>query len=337
MEIIKKEFVGEGGTHCVYQCEVIGKDYLIPLVLKIFKKPNSNKANEELQSYQAIKSLNIPTLTLLEKVEFEERPAFIGQYLNAGDWLFVSTNHVITDINRELDKIDPGHLRKLFKVVAEQELYDKKLEGIQNLPEVITAALADLKTVSQAKYQINGDSYFLGVIKTQKNSPLRYIVGDFGDINYCPEWNIAELEDQGRPLGSAPVVRGIPVLSGADGDVLRRRRVFRLPERRRRNVAAVGRRQDAHAVQELRQQQDARGLVADLEHAPVLRHRQLQGLHRREPGHARRDVYLLRRGAHHALALTGGAGRRPPRPAFSMTREKIQVKPGQKICKYRFL
>ncbi|MEB0262787.1 MULTISPECIES: hypothetical protein [unclassified Mucilaginibacter] len=166
MEIIKKEFVGEGGTHCVYQCEIIGKDYPTPIVLKIFKNPINNKANEELQSYKAIKSLNIPSLTLLEKVEFEERPALIGQYLNAGDWLFVSTNHVITDIDRKIGQNDPDHLRKLFKVVAEQELYDNKLECIQNLPDVIKAALADLKTASQAKYQINGDSYFLGVIKT---------------------------------------------------------------------------------------------------------------------------------------------------------------------------
>lgn len=187
------EFVGEGGTHCVYRCEVVGKDYLKPLVLKIFKYSNSNKINKELQNYQAMKSINLPTLTLLEKVEFEGRPAFIGQYLNAGDSLFVSPNHVITDKNRELDKIFPGYVSKLFKVVAEQELYDKKLEGIQNLTEVITAILADLKTASQAKYQINGDSYFLGVNKTQKNSPLRYIVGDFGDINYCPDWTIAEL------------------------------------------------------------------------------------------------------------------------------------------------
>ncbi|RZK40360.1 MAG: hypothetical protein EOO90_15290 [Pedobacter sp.] len=192
MEIIKKEFVGEGGTHCVYRCEVVGEDYLIPLVLKIFKNPIS-KFNEELQSYQAIKRLNIPTLTLLEKVEFKGRPALIGQYLNEDDWLFVSPNHVITDKNRDLDKIDPGYLSKLFKVVAEQELYDKKLEGIQNLTEVITEALADLKTASQTKYHINGDSYFLGVNKTQKNSPLRYIVGDFGDINYCPEWTISKL------------------------------------------------------------------------------------------------------------------------------------------------
>lgn len=193
MEIIKKEFVGEGGTHCVYQCEVVGKDYLMPLVLKIFKNPISNKVDEELQNYQVIKSLNIPTLTLLEKVEFEERPAFIGQYLNAGNWFFVSPNHVITDRDQELEKIEPGRLRKLFKVVAEQELYDRKLEGIQNLTEVITAALADLKTASQAKYQINGDSYFLGVIRTERKSPLRYIVGDFGDINYCPEWTFAAL------------------------------------------------------------------------------------------------------------------------------------------------
>jgi hypothetical protein len=193
MEIVKKEFVGEGGTHCVYRCEVIGGNYQIPLVLKIFKKPNSNKVNEELQSYEAVKRLNLPTLALLEKFEFEERPAFIGEYLNGGDWLFVSTNHVITDKQRELDKINPGYLRKLFKVVAEQELYDNKLEDIQNLKEVITAALADLKIASKAKYQINFDSYFLGVIKNQKNSPLRYIVGDFGDINYCPEWTIAKL------------------------------------------------------------------------------------------------------------------------------------------------
>lgn len=193
MEIIKKEFVGEGGTHCVYQCEVVGKDYLIPLVLKIFKDPISKKVNEELQSYQTMKSLKIPTLTLLEKVEFEGRPALIGQYLNAGDWLFVSPNHVITDRNRDFDKIAPGYLSKLSKVVAEQELYDKKLEGIQNLTEVITAVLADIKTASQAKYQINGDSYFLGIIRTQKKSPLRYIVGDFGDINFCPEWTFTEL------------------------------------------------------------------------------------------------------------------------------------------------
>lgn len=193
MEIIKKEFVGEGGTHCVYRCEVIGEDYPTPLVLKIFKNPISKKADEELQSYQVMKRLNIPTLTLLKKVEFRGKPALIGQYLNDAGWLFVSPNHVITDINRELDKIDPGYLDKLFKVVAEQELYDKKLDGIQDLEEVITQALADLKTASQAKYHINGDSYFLGVNKTQKNSPLRYLVGDFGDINYCPELTIAKL------------------------------------------------------------------------------------------------------------------------------------------------
>ncbi|MGN7204152.1 hypothetical protein ACTHQF_07745 [Pedobacter sp. SAFR-022] len=120
-------------------------------------------------------------------------PAFISQYLNASDWFFVSPNHVITDRDQELDKSEPGRLRKLFKVVAEQELYNRKLEGIQNLTEVITAALADLKTASQAKYQINCDSYFLGVIRTERKSPLRCIVGDFGDINYCPEWTFAAL------------------------------------------------------------------------------------------------------------------------------------------------
>ena len=193
MEIVRKEFVGEGGTHCVYKCEVIGEIYQIPLVLKIFKNPNSSKVNEEVESYEAVKRLNLPTLALLKKVEFEERPAFIGEFLNTGNWLFVSTNHVITDKQRELDKINPGYLGKLFKVVAEQELYDNKLENIQNLEEVITAALADLRTASEAKYHINFDSYFLGVIKAQKNSPLRYIVGDFGDINYCPECTVAEL------------------------------------------------------------------------------------------------------------------------------------------------
>jgi len=193
MEIIKKAFVGEGGTHCVYQCETIGKNYPAPLVIKIFKNPLTNKVNEEIQSYQAMKSLNIPTLMLLEKVEFEERPALIGQYLNVDDWLFVSANHVITERDRQLDKFQPGYLHKLFKVVAEQELYDNKLEDIQNLKEVITAALGDLKIASQANYQINFDSYFFGVIKSQKKSPLQYLVGDFGDINYCPEWTIAKL------------------------------------------------------------------------------------------------------------------------------------------------
>jgi hypothetical protein len=72
-------------------------------------------------------------------------------------------------------------------------LYYRKLEDIQNLTEVITGALADLKTASQAKYQINGDSYFLGVIRTERKSPLRYILGDFGDITYCSEWTFAAL------------------------------------------------------------------------------------------------------------------------------------------------
>ncbi len=151
-------------------------------ILRIPKNRSSCTIDSYVKTHSLIKSLNIPTLKVVEKYEHNGKKGVKTEDINCQkDKIYVSYNSLYSDsemLMHELRKSTLGIEEVKVSSEYEEFRYRNRIDEISNFDDFIYKTEQDLGFVSQKKIVIDFDSYFFGTERNSKESLIDYKIID---------------------------------------------------------------------------------------------------------------------------------------------------------------
>ncbi|OUD34971.1 MULTISPECIES: hypothetical protein [Flavobacterium] len=209
IEILDENFIGGGGNWKVYTHN-LDKEFIIK------KRDGFGSFSEDknLENYQAIKQIGLPTLSsfAVEFLKKYDKFVLVGENLNSSEnIIYVSPNSIrpLPEYQKEfLDENLEAVFRQMVEKertnridsmpVAERYRYENKLTQIVDFEVFCNSAIEDLKLASHKKVYISYDCYFIGSKKNSSISDLTYKLADFDDIEECCDLSFQKIFDTNK-------------------------------------------------------------------------------------------------------------------------------------------
>ena len=192
--VLSQKGIGEGGNWRVYRCLLQNG---LTMIVKEPKNWPQRSIQCNLERYNLVKDLGLPTTSFLEKSHYNKKDVLVTEDLKKNGISFVSPNSVWTEDDKKRSSITRLFLHQTsserFESEEEQYFYEHRSQSVPNFPNFLKRVTEDINKATENNIQISFDSYFFSIEKDNPNSRIDYKIADWDNIEKCEDKNFQVL------------------------------------------------------------------------------------------------------------------------------------------------